>query len=75
MEEVIVTTKRGDTVNLQSMAEAVTSFSGEALEREAAVTLEDFNHAIPNVQLEHVGLFQAAASFSMRGIGTAGTKN
>ena len=26
MEEVIVTTKRGDTVNLQSMAEAVTSF-------------------------------------------------
>jgi iron complex outermembrane receptor protein len=75
MEEVIVTTKRGDTVNLQSMPEAVTAFSGEALEREAAVTLEDFNHAIPNVQLEHVGLFQAAASFSMRGIGTAGIES
>jgi iron complex outermembrane recepter protein len=75
MEEIIVTTKRGDTVNLQTISEAVTSFSGDALEREAAVTLEDFNHAIPNVQLEHVGLFQAAASFSMRGIGTAGIES
>lgn len=75
VEEIIVTTKRGDTVNLQSMSEAVTAFSGEALEREAAVSLEDFNHAIPNVQLEHVGLFQAAASFNMRGIGTAGIES
>ena len=39
------------------------------------MTLEDFNHAIPNTQLEHVGLFQAAASFSMRGIGTAGIES
>ena len=75
MEEIIVTTKRGDSVNLQSMSEAITSFSGDGLAREAAVTLEDFNHAIPNVQLEHVGLFQAAASFSMRGIGTAGIES
>ena len=75
MEEIIVVTKRGDTVNLQSMSEAVTAFSGEALAREAADSLVDFNHAIPNVQLEHVGLFQAAASFSMRGIGTAGIES
>jgi iron complex outermembrane receptor protein len=75
MEEIIVTTKRGDAQNVQDMAEAITAFSGEALEREFAVSLEDFNHAIPNVQLEHVGLFQAAASFSMRGIGTAGIES
>ncbi len=75
IEEILVTTKRGDAQNVQSMAEAVTAFSGPSLEREFAVTLEDFNHAIPNVQLEHVGLFQAAASFNMRGIGTAGIES
>ena len=75
IEEIIVTTKRGDAQNVQTMAEAVTAFSGPALEREFAVSLEDFNHAIPNVQLEHVGLFQAAASFNMRGIGTAGIES
>ena len=75
IEEIIVTTKRGTTENVQEMAEAVTAFVGPSLEREFAVTLEDLNHAIPNVQLEHVGLFQAAASFSMRGIGTAGIES
>ena len=75
IEEILVTTKRGDAQNVQNMAEAVTAFSGPSLEREFAVTLEDFNHAIPNVQLEHVGLFQAAASFNMRGIGTAGIES
>ena len=75
VEEIIVTTKRGVTENVQTMSEAVTAFSGPSLEREFAVTLEDFNHAIPNTQLEHVGLFQAAASFSMRGIGTAGIES
>ncbi len=75
IEEIVVTTKRGDAQNVQNMAEAVTAFSGPSLEREFAVTLEDFNHAIPNVQLEHVGLFQAAASFNMRGIGTAGIES
>lgn len=75
VEEIIVTTKRGTTENVQEMTEAVTAFSGQSLEREFAVTLEDFNHAIPNTQLEHVGLFQAAASFSMRGIGTAGIES
>ncbi|MCP5181613.1 MAG: TonB-dependent receptor [Pseudomonadales bacterium] len=75
MDEIIVTTKRGTTENVQTMSEAVTAFSGPSLEREFAVTLEDFNHAIPNVQLEHVGLFQAAASFTMRGIGTSGIES
>ncbi len=75
IEEIVVVTKRGERVSTQDMAEAVTAFSGLALERQFATTLEDFNHAIPNVQLEHVGLFQAAASFSMRGIGTAGIES
>ena len=75
VEEIIVTTKRGDVVNVQDMTEAVTVFTGPALEQEFAVTLEDLNHSIPNTQLEHVGLFQAAASFSMRGIGTAGIES
>ena len=75
VEEIVVTTKRGGAENVQDMSEAVTAFSGPSLEREFAVTLEDFNHAIPNTQLEHVGLFQAAASFSMRGIGTAGIES
>ena len=75
MEEIVVVSKRGSEENIQTMAEAVTAFAGPSLEREFAVTLEDFNHAIPNVQLEHVGLFGAAASFSMRGIGTAGIES
>lgn len=75
IEEIVVTTRRGDVVSVQEMTEAVSVFAGPSLEREFAVTLEDLNHAIPNVQLEHVGLFQAASSFSMRGIGTAGIES
>lgn len=74
LDEIIVqTTKRAKSA--QTVPTAVTAFSGVKLEREHAVTLEDFNHSIPNAQLEHVGLFQAAASFSMRGIGTAGIES
>ncbi len=75
IEEIVVTTKKATAQNTQQMSEAVSAFSGESLERQFAVTLEDFNHSIPNVQLEHVGLFQAAASFNMRGIGTAGIES
>lgn len=74
LDEIIVqTTKRAKSA--QTVPTAVTAFSGVKLEREHAVTLEDFNHSIPNTQLEHVGLFQAAGSFSMRGIGTAGIES
>lgn len=74
LDEIIVqTTKRAKAA--QTVPTAVTAFSGVRLEREHAVTLEDFNHSIPNTQLEHVGLFQAAGSFSMRGIGTAGIES
>lgn len=74
LDEVIVqTTKRAKSA--QTVPTAVTAFTGVKLEREHAVSLEDFNHSIPNVQLEHVGLFQAAGSFSMRGIGTAGIES
>ncbi len=75
IEEIIVTTKRGELMNVQDMSEAVSVFTGPALEREFAVTLEDLNHSIPNTQLEHVGLFQAASAFSMRGIGGSGIES
>jgi iron complex outermembrane recepter protein len=74
LEDVTVQTQKR-VESAQTVPVAVTAFSGIKLEREFAVTLEDFNHSIPNVQLEHVGLFQAAASFSMRGIGTAGIES
>ena len=74
LEDVTVQTQKR-VESAQTVPVAVTAFSGVKLEREFAVTLEDFNHSIPNVQLEHVGLFQAAASFSMRGIGTAGIES
>ena len=75
LETIVVQTKQAEAQDVQTMSVAVTGFSGVKLEREFAVTLEDFNHSIPNVQLEHVGLFQAAGSFSMRGIGTAGIES
>ncbi len=75
LETITVQTKQSNAADIQSISTAVTGFSGAKLEREFAVTLEDFNHSIPNVQLEHVGLFQAAASFNMRGIGTAGIES
>lgn len=74
LEEIIVqSTKRAKSA--QTVPTSVTAFTGTKLEREHSVSLEDFNHSIPNAQLEHVGLFQAAASFSMRGIGTAGIES
>ena len=54
IEEILVTTKRGTGISTQDMTEAVSAFSGEALERMFATTLEDFNTSVPNVQLEHV---------------------
>lgn len=74
LEDITVQTQKR-VESAQTVPVAVTAFSGTKLEREFAVTLEDFNHSIPNVQLEHVGLFQAAASFSMRGIGTSGIES
>lgn len=75
LETIVVQTKQSDAQDVQTMAAAVSGFSGLALERQFATTLEDFNHSIPNVQLEPVGLFQSAASFSARGIGTAGIES
>ena len=75
IEEILVTTKRGTGVSTQDMTESVSAFSGEALERMFATTLEDFNAAVPNTQLEHVGLFAAAGSYSMRGVGSAGIES
>ena len=59
----------------QSVPLPVSAFSAEALERKFAVDLEDLNKAAPSVQLQHVGLFQHAAAFTIRGITTAGIES
>lgn len=71
IEEIVVTSRRREE-SLQDVPMAVTAFSDERLYKQFAVDLRDFGAAVPNFQLEQVGLFQSAAAFSGRGIGTAG---
>ncbi|MFW6092879.1 MAG: TonB-dependent receptor [Pseudomonadota bacterium] len=74
LEEVVVTARRREE-SLQDIPVAVTSFSDERLYKQFAVDLRDFGPAVPNFQLEQVGLFQSAAAFSARGIGTTGIES
>lgn len=74
LEEVVVTARRREE-SLQDVPMAVTAFSDERLYKQFAVDLRDFGPAIPNFQLEQVGLFQSAAAFSGRGIGTGGIES
>ena len=74
LEEVVVQAQRR-TESLQEVPMSIAAFNQEDLGRINAVTLEDLNILMPNVELEHVGLFRSAASFSMRGIGTSGIES
>jgi iron complex outermembrane receptor protein len=74
LEEVIVQAQRR-TESLQEVPLSIAAFTGDELVKVAPVTLEDLNGLIPNVKLEHVGLFRGAAAFSMRGIGTSGIES
>jgi iron complex outermembrane receptor protein len=74
IEEVVVTARRR-TESLQDVPMAVTAFSDERLFKQFAVDLRDFGTAVPNFQLEQVGLFQSAAAFSARGVGTGGIES
>jgi iron complex outermembrane recepter protein len=74
IEEVVVTARRREE-SLQDVPMAVTAFTDERLYRQFAVDLRDFSVAVPNFQLEQVGLFQSAAAFSARGVGTAGIES
>ncbi len=74
IEEIVVTSRRREE-SLQDVPMAVTAFSEDRLYKQFAVDLRDFGPAVPNFQLEQVGLFQSAAAFSARGIGTAGIES
>jgi iron complex outermembrane recepter protein len=63
------------TESLQEVPLSIAAFTADELVKVAPVTIEDLNHLVPNVELEHVGLFRGAASFSMRGVGTSGIES
>src|SRR5690606_1734154 len=69
MIEDIVVTARQREERLQDVPVIVSAFNEDALVTKGAVDLKPLSTAIPSVKLENVGLFQTAASFSMRGIG------
>ncbi|MCA3254764.1 MAG: TonB-dependent receptor [Alphaproteobacteria bacterium] len=74
IEEIIVEAQR-KAQNLQDVPLSVAAFTTDELGRVAAVSLRAINGLASNVVLEQVGLFPAAASFSMRGVGTSGVES
>lgn len=74
VEQVTVQAQKKEE-SQQSVPLPVSAFSGAALERKFATDLEDLNKAAPSVQLQHVGLFQHAAAFTIRGIATGGIES
>lgn len=74
LEQIVVRSEKR-VATQQTVPVPVSAFSGAALEREVAIDLQDFSSAIPNTQLENVGLFKHAAAFSIRGIGTSGIES
>ncbi|MGE0741170.1 MAG: TonB-dependent receptor [Hyphomonadaceae bacterium] len=72
--EVIVTAQRREQ-NLQDVPLSMAAFNAEALTEVGANNIEAINGLVPNVVVEHVGLFPAAASLSMRGVGYAGIES
>lgn len=74
VDEVIVTAQRREQ-NLQDVPLSMAAFNAEALTEVGANNIEALNGLVPNVVVEHVGLFPAAASLSMRGIGYAGIES
>lgn len=74
LDQVTVQAQRKEE-SQQSVPVPVSAFTAEALERKFAVDLEDLNKAAPAVQLQHVGLFQHAAAFTIRGIATGGIES
>jgi iron complex outermembrane receptor protein len=73
--ETVISQAQKKEESVQEVPLPVTAFSGLAIERRFAVNLEDLNKLAPAVQLQHVGLFHSAASFTVRGIGTAGIES
>ncbi|MBW8812654.1 MAG: TonB-dependent receptor [Caulobacterales bacterium] len=61
--------------SLQEVPISIAAVSGEALQRQAAANIEGLNRLIPNVIVEHVGLFPTAAALSVRGVGYVGVES
>lgn len=74
-QDEIVVTARKFAERLQDVPLAISAFDSTRLNEKAAVNLEALSNSIPNVRLEHVGLFASAAAFFMRGIGQAGVES
>ncbi|MBI1182226.1 MAG: TonB-dependent receptor [Alphaproteobacteria bacterium] len=73
--ETVISQAQKKEESVQDVPVPVTAFSGLAIERHFAVNLEDLNKLAPSVQLQHVGLFHNASSFTVRGIGTSGIES
>jgi iron complex outermembrane recepter protein len=74
VDEIVVTAQRREQ-NLQDVPLSMAAFNAETLTEIGAHNIEAINGKVPNVVVEHVGLFPAAASLSMRGIGYAGIES
>jgi len=61
--------------NLQEVPISVAAVGEEQIERVAATNIESLDAMIPNANLEHVGQFPGAASFSIRGVGISGIES
>jgi iron complex outermembrane receptor protein len=68
--ETVTTQAQKIETNVQSTPVAVTSISGETLQRSFAQDLRDLSKNTPNVMLEPVGAFQNASAFFIRGFGS-----
>ncbi len=72
--EVVVTTRKRQE-RLQDVPIPVSAFSAGDITAKAAVNLTALSDSIPNVELTTVNLFPNAASFAIRGLGTAGIES
>ncbi len=73
--ETVISSAQKKEESVQEVPIPVTAFNSVAIERKFAVNLEDLNKLAPSVQLQHVGLFKGASSFTVRGIGTSGIES
>ena len=74
IEEVVVLAQKREQ-SLQDVPLSMAAIGAGQLEQVAAVSLLGLNGLTPNVVVEPVGLFPAAASLSMRGVGYSGIES
>lgn len=68
LEEIVVTArKRAET--LQTTPVAVSAFTGETLERQVVLTLQDMTDKVPGLVFEPVSIYRNASAIFLRGTG------